>query len=305
MYQTMTSKKLSIGAVANLTGVPQHTLRKWESRHGIGIPDRTNTGRRVYSQETVEQLRLIKSLLSKGHSLAHLTERSVSDLKEIEREHGVVEQKSIEFEKIVTVSEMGASEMRKVFGAETKMSETTLENLHDSLVANVEPDKVLVVIEQISLGVKEAVKIIDALHPEMPAIICVKYLPKNAQKLFAQSNAILSEWPLTKDSLARDARLLDLSDTESDVNERLFDNRTLKKLVSMNPTLDCECPNHIAKLVIDICAFEEYCKNCEDSDPIQRKTHADLGHLSGLARMKLEEALIEVARVDNIDLSTL
>ena len=36
-----------------------------------------------------------------------------------------------------------------------------------------------------------------------------------------------------------------------------------------------------------------------------KKTHADLGYLSGLARMKLEEALIEVARVDNIDLSTL
>ena len=84
MNQTMTSKKLSIGAVANLTGVPQHTLRKWESRHGIGIPDRTTTGRRVYRQETVEQLRLIKSLLSKGHSLAHLTERSVAELKAIE-----------------------------------------------------------------------------------------------------------------------------------------------------------------------------------------------------------------------------
>ena len=305
MYQIMSNKKLSIGAVANLTGVPQHTLRKWESRHGIGIPDRTSTGRRVYSQDAVEQLRLVKSLLSKGHSLAHLTERPVAELKEIEREHGVVEQKSIEFERIVMVSETGASEMRKVFGAETKISETSLDNLQASLIASVDITKVLVVIEQISLGVKDAVKIIDALDPEMSTVICVKYLPKNAQKLFAQSNAILSEWPLTKDSLARDARLLDLSDPESEVQERLFNNQTLKKLVAMNPSLDCECPNHIAKLVIDICAFEEYCKNCEDSDPVQRKTHADLGHLSGLARMKLEEALIEVARVDNIDLSTL
>ena len=305
MYQLMSSKKLSIGAVANLTGVPQHTLRKWESRHGIGIPDRTSTGRRVYSQDAVDQLRLIKSLLSKGHSLAHLTDRPVAELKEIEREHGVIEQKTIEFERVIIISEMGASEMRKVFGAETKISETSLDNLQGMLSVSGETTKELVVIEQISLGVKDAVKIIDALSPEVPTIICVKYLPKNAQKLFAQNNSILSEWPLTKESLARDVRLLDLSDPGSEVQERLFNNQTLKKLVSMNPSLDCECPNHIAKLVMDICAFEDYCKNCEDSDPVQRKTHADLGHLSGLARMKLEEALIEVARVDNIDLSTL
>ena len=79
----MRNKKLSIGAVANLTGVPQHTLRKWESRHGIGIPERPQTGRRVYSQDVVEQLRLVKSLLAKGHSLPHLTNRSIVELKEI------------------------------------------------------------------------------------------------------------------------------------------------------------------------------------------------------------------------------
>ncbi len=305
MFQTMSNKKLSIGAVANLTGVPQHTLRKWESRHGIGIPDRTQTGRRVYSQEVVEQLRLVKSLLSKGHSLPHLTDRSVAELKEIEREHGVVDQPSVEFEEIVVVTETGAPEMRKIFGVDARISEANLDSLSAFLLATADAAKVLVVIEQISLGMKDAVKIVDVLEPDIPTIICVKYLQKNAQKIFAQNNAILSEWPLSKESLDRDARLLDLSESRSGVQERLFNNLTLKKLVSLNPALDCECPNHIAKLILDICAFEDYCKNCEDSDPIQKKTHADLGHLSGLARMKLEEALIEVAKADDIDLSTI
>ena len=124
------------------------------------------------------------------------------------------------------------------------MAETTLENLHDSLVANVEADKVLCVIEQISLGVKDAVKIIDALNPEMPTIICVKYLPKNAQKLFAQSNAILrvaahKRIPCTGCSTARPFGY------RVRRQRAAFDNRTLKKLVSVNPTLDCECPNQL------------------------------------------------------------
>ena len=70
-----------------------------------------------------------------------------------------MEQRAIEFEKIVAVFKWAPPRCERL---RTKMSETTLKNVHDSLVANVEPDKVLVVLEQISLGVKDAVKIIDA-----------------------------------------------------------------------------------------------------------------------------------------------
>ena len=75
-------QQLSIGAVAQLTQIPAHTLRKWESRHGIATPLRSDTGRRIYTQEHVEQLQLIKALVGRGHALAHLAELSIEQLRE-------------------------------------------------------------------------------------------------------------------------------------------------------------------------------------------------------------------------------
>ena len=65
-------ERLTIGAVANLTGVPTHTLRKWESRHSIVTPNRSESGRRFYTNEHVQRLLLVKRLMGEGHSLAEL-----------------------------------------------------------------------------------------------------------------------------------------------------------------------------------------------------------------------------------------
>ena len=56
-------ERLTIGAVANLTGVPTHTLRKWESRHSIVTPNRSESGRRFYTNEHVQRLLLVKRLM--------------------------------------------------------------------------------------------------------------------------------------------------------------------------------------------------------------------------------------------------
>ena len=73
-------ERLTIGAVANLTGVPTHTLRKWESRHSIVTPNRSESGRRFYTNEHVQRLLLVKRLMGEGHSLAELARLSNDEL---------------------------------------------------------------------------------------------------------------------------------------------------------------------------------------------------------------------------------
>ena len=80
-------RQLSIGAVERLTQIPAHTLRKWESRHGIAEPVRTPTGRRVYTEEHVETLKLVKLLVANGHALAHLAGLSLEELGELAERH--------------------------------------------------------------------------------------------------------------------------------------------------------------------------------------------------------------------------
>ena len=60
----------SIGAVAQMLGIPPATLRTWEERYGLLVPERSAGGHRVYSRDQVEQLRFVKAQLDSGMSPA-------------------------------------------------------------------------------------------------------------------------------------------------------------------------------------------------------------------------------------------
>lgn len=72
--------RLSIGAVERDTGLSKDTLRVWEKRYGFPQPERDKFGERVYPQEQVEKLRLLKRLIDRGHRPGKLVSRSVTEL---------------------------------------------------------------------------------------------------------------------------------------------------------------------------------------------------------------------------------
>jgi DNA-binding transcriptional MerR regulator len=44
----------SVSAVARMIGVPVATIRTWEDRYGLVIPDRSAGGHRLYRRDQVE-----------------------------------------------------------------------------------------------------------------------------------------------------------------------------------------------------------------------------------------------------------
>jgi DNA-binding transcriptional MerR regulator len=60
----------SIGAVAHMLGVPTATLRAWEERYGVVVPERGDGTQRLYTREEVEQLRFVKRHIDAGLSAA-------------------------------------------------------------------------------------------------------------------------------------------------------------------------------------------------------------------------------------------
>jgi DNA-binding transcriptional MerR regulator len=60
----------SIGAVAQMLGIPAATLRTWGERYGLPVPERSPGGHRVYSRDQVEQLRFVKAQIDQGMSPA-------------------------------------------------------------------------------------------------------------------------------------------------------------------------------------------------------------------------------------------
>jgi DNA-binding transcriptional MerR regulator len=60
----------SISAAARMVGLPVATLRTWEERYAQVVPDRNESGHRLFSRSQVEQLRFVKLRMAEGMSAA-------------------------------------------------------------------------------------------------------------------------------------------------------------------------------------------------------------------------------------------
>jgi len=60
----------SISAVARMVGAPVATLRTWEERYALVVPDRNASGHRLFSRGQVEQLRFVKMRMAEGMTAA-------------------------------------------------------------------------------------------------------------------------------------------------------------------------------------------------------------------------------------------
>ena len=60
----------SISAVGRMVGLPVATIRTWEDRYGLVVPDRNASGHRLYSRAQIEQLRFVTSRIAAGLTAA-------------------------------------------------------------------------------------------------------------------------------------------------------------------------------------------------------------------------------------------
>ena len=71
-----------ISAVAKLTGIPLDTLRAWERRYQAVIPKRSARGR-VYSEEQIKRLLLLRQAVEQGHSIGQVAGVGDRQLREL------------------------------------------------------------------------------------------------------------------------------------------------------------------------------------------------------------------------------
>jgi MerR family transcriptional regulator, light-induced transcriptional regulator len=74
-----------IGVVADRTGLSPEVLRVWERRYAVVTPTRDASGRRLYSDEDVERLRLLARASAAGRGIGQLAGLSTAELVELVR----------------------------------------------------------------------------------------------------------------------------------------------------------------------------------------------------------------------------
>ena len=60
--------RMTIAAVSSLLGIPVPTIRSWERRYGFPVPSRTQGKHRRYSVDEIDQLRMMRDEITRGHS---------------------------------------------------------------------------------------------------------------------------------------------------------------------------------------------------------------------------------------------
>ncbi|WP_244847726.1 MerR family transcriptional regulator [Caballeronia sp. SL2Y3] len=80
---------VGIGAIAQEIGLTKDTLRVWERRYGFPQPMRSPGGERLYPQEQVTKLRLVKRLLDAGHRPSKVLPQPIEALQQLAESSGV------------------------------------------------------------------------------------------------------------------------------------------------------------------------------------------------------------------------
>lgn len=72
-----------INYVARRCGLTTHAIRVWERRHGAVKPVRTDKNRRLYSDQDIERLGLLKRITDAGHSIGQIAKLSADELHKL------------------------------------------------------------------------------------------------------------------------------------------------------------------------------------------------------------------------------
>jgi DNA-binding transcriptional MerR regulator/methylmalonyl-CoA mutase cobalamin-binding subunit len=81
-----------IRVVARRTGLTPAVLRAWEKRYTVVVPSRTEGGQRLYSDDDVERLALLRRAVEEGRGISQVAAFPTENLRELVREDEVERQ---------------------------------------------------------------------------------------------------------------------------------------------------------------------------------------------------------------------
>ena len=78
----------TIRYVSQRTGLTSHVIRAWEKRYEAVVPHRSPKNRRLYSEEDVQRLQLLKNATDAGHSISQVAQLDSKELADLAQRGG-------------------------------------------------------------------------------------------------------------------------------------------------------------------------------------------------------------------------
>lgn len=297
----------SISAASRLSGVSPEKIRIWERRYGAVSPGRDAANHRLYSREDVERLRLIQHLADQGHAVSTVATLELTALRARAADTSAdAEQPARPGHALAVTGDSALVESLRALGVRTVSTCTTLAGAGDWL-ADGEAD--LLLIDQPTLLGQDVAGIVrlHRLAPRTPMLVTYRFAARTVLSQLERLGIRVSKAPLeVQDLLNPTAPRLTPGAAEAPAPEaapaRRYAPDALHRLASLADTVQCECPRHLADLVNDLQAFEDYSLGCESASPDDAALHREIHRVIAHARALVEDALGIVAAEEGITL---
>ena len=302
MNDTPSEQHYLIGAVAKLTSITPQCLRAWERRYGLGPSYRTRTQRRLYTQEDVQRLMLIKRLVDAGNTISSIAYLSLDQLQERIRETNdrsiLPSNSNICRYRMAVFGFQLAEQLRahsnhglNVVAVYNRPSEADLDVLEADVLILEHPtvhreeyEEVLRLLDR--TGARKAVVVYRFVHPDVANEL------NTARIMGLQAPIDLNELQLA--CLEPLGRIPNGDENANLLPMRRFDDIELARIASQSSLIKCQCPHHLVNLLLSLTAFEDYSARCENQTTDDAQIHAYLRRITAQARAKMEQALNRV-----------
>ncbi len=322
MTESMVASRgyFSTGVVERMTGLSAHTLRAWERRYGLSPSQRTASGQRAFSREDVERYQLLKRLLEQGFRIGQIARLDARELRGLIATTSEVALPGKTAEEppaaaatstVVVVGEF----LSALLDGGVRMPGWRVKGFTDlaSLLVSLQgasaieaADWLVAEVRHIDAATIKQLLIAARQLGHARLALAYRFATQHQINALKNSGITLLSYPARGDDPLQWLRQVEPVAPPEPVSQSLqaprFSRQRLAAIVRDNPTVECECPQHLARLVDSLVDFEQYSEQCQVENIEDAALHAELCALSGRARMLMEDALETVLRAEGLAL---
>lgn len=314
------------GAVARMLRMPVATLRVWERRYGLTQAALSPSGQRLYAADDVRRLALLKQLTDLGHAIGSLAALDMAQLQRVASTHAhalastqarrrpeaAAAPRAPAWRLAVVGKALGArlrrpGVLRPLGRPVTMLGPFADAAQADSALQDRAVDAVLLHEPALHAGWLAALEASAPTLAALPKAVLFGFAADAVCESLAaagitllrepQPDVVLSEWLRGWAMASSPAEPVDADpEPAGDATApRRWDAAALADFAGLSTTVACECPRHVAELLIQLSHFEAYSAQCEHRSPEDAELHAYLRGVAASSRAHFEAALEQVA----------
>lgn len=307
------------GAVARLVGMPVTTLRVWERRYGLGGAADGPGAHRLYDRAGLERIALLRRLTQEGHAIGAIAPLDMDALRAVGATPDAVAAAPLAAPRRPALVVVGAALGHRLRQAAEGPWQVLA--VHDDLAAAARAAGRAradwLVVQWPVLPDAAPTSLATAARAWRAARVGGVYgygaaaarrtLAADGVELLRDTpdDAALAAWLARPGPATRPARALRrVPAPEGALPAPRYDERMLAELAARASAVACECPRHVAELLVQLARFESYSARCVHRHRADAELHARLQRAAGDARLLMERALDAVIAHEGWTLST-